>query len=77
MSGMFDIMGAARRSGLRGLGAGQGGPANPDGTSPAPTDLIQRSECPKCEGCHWIFYVGTAAGGIGLLALALKALSGD
>lgn len=65
---MFDIIGAAKRGGLRGLGT--------DNPNLAP-DLIRRSECPKCEGCHWIFYVGTAAGGIGLLALALKALSGD
>ncbi len=74
--GVFDVMGAAKRGGLRGLGqAAPNGGYTVDTTNPS--TLIPRSECPKCDGCHWIFYVGTAAGGIGLLALALKVLSGD
>lgn len=72
--GVFDIMGAARRRGLRGLGATQTYLKTDGVGAPAP-DLIPRSECPACSGCHWIFYVGTAAGGIGLLALGLKVLS--
>lgn len=58
---LMDVVGASRRNALYGLRA-----TNPN-----------VSQCPPCDKTNPIFYVGTAIGGIAVLGLVLKLITGS